>query len=112
MPHEHGFEYQVRIVYEDESEKLSGWMSCPEEAAHWISGPRRRQAKAYWLQVQDILCLNCRNCLNTGATIIEFPLAVIAVAKTRFPQQTESRDGHEQSRAAIERAGINFAERG
>jgi hypothetical protein len=31
MTHEHGNEYQVRIVHEDETEELSGWMNCPEE---------------------------------------------------------------------------------
>jgi hypothetical protein len=81
MTHEHGSEYQVRIVHEDETEKLSGWMTCPQEIAQAITGLGRRRARAYWLRVRNILCLDCR---YREATIVEFPLSLIESEKTRF----------------------------
>ena len=54
MTHEHGSQYQVRIVHEDETEELSGWMNCQEEVAQAITRCRRSPAKAHWLQVRNI----------------------------------------------------------
>jgi hypothetical protein len=59
MTHEHGSEYQLKIVHEDETEELRGWMNCPEDIARTITGLRGSPANAYWLQVRNILCLNC-----------------------------------------------------
>ena len=59
MTHEHGNEFQVRIVHADETEELSGWMNCQEDVAQAITELHRSPAKAYWLQVRNILCLNC-----------------------------------------------------
>ena len=88
MTHEHGGEYQVRIVNDDETEELSGWMNCPEEVAQAITGLRGSPAKAYWLQIRNILCLNC---LHRELTIIEFPLTLTAAENSRFPRQTNRR---------------------
>ena len=68
MTHEHGSEYQVRIVHEDETEELSGWMNCQEEVAQTLARLRGSPGKAYWLQVRNILCLNC---LHRELTIVE-----------------------------------------
>jgi hypothetical protein len=86
MMQEHGNEFQVRSVYEDETEELSGWMTCQEEVAQAITGLRGSPAKAYWLQVRNILCVNC---LDRELTIIEFPLILTARKNTRFPRQTD-----------------------
>ncbi len=88
MTHEHSSEYQVRIVHEDETEELSGWMSRQEEIAQAITGLRGSPTKAYWLQVRDILCLNC---LDRELTIVEFPLTPTVAENTRFPRQTDRR---------------------
>jgi hypothetical protein len=88
MTHEHGSEYQVRVVYEDETEGLSGWMNCPEAVAQAMTRLRRPPAKAYWLQVRNILCLNC---LHREVTIVEFPLTLTAAENSRFPRQAERR---------------------
>ena len=88
MTHEHGSEYQVRIVHEDETEELSGWMDCQEEVAQAIIGLRGSPAKAYWLQVRNILCLNC---LQRELTIVEFPLVLTAAENPRVPRQTDKR---------------------
>jgi hypothetical protein len=86
MTHEHGSEYQVRIVHEDETEGLSGWMSCPEAVAQAITRLRRPPAKAYWLQVRNILCLTC---VQREVTIVEFPLTLTAADNSRFPRQAD-----------------------
>jgi hypothetical protein len=86
MTHEHGSEYQVRIVHEDETEELSGWMNCPDAVAQAITRLRRRPAKAYWLQVRNILCLDC---LHRELTIVEFPLTLTAAENSRFPRQAD-----------------------
>ena len=88
MTHEHGSEYQVRIVHEDETEELSGWMNCQEQVAQAITGLRGSPAKAYWLQVRNILCLNC---LHRELTIVEFPLTLTTAENARFPSQTDRR---------------------
>jgi hypothetical protein len=88
VTHEHSSEYQVRIVHEDETEELSGWMSRQEEIAQAITGLRGSPSKAYWLQIRDILCLNC---LDRELTIVEFPLTPTVAENTRFHgKQTES----------------------
>ena len=86
MTHEHGSEYQVRIVHEDETEELSGWMNCQEEVAQAITGLRESPAEAYWLQVRNILCIDC---LHRELTIVEFRLTLSAAENTRFPRQTD-----------------------
>jgi hypothetical protein len=88
MTHEHGSEYQVRIVHEDETEVLSGWMNSQEDVAQAITGLRGSPAKAYWLQVRNILCLNCP---HRELTIVEFPLTLTPAENTRFPRQTDRR---------------------
>jgi hypothetical protein len=84
MAHEHGSEYQMRIVHEDETEELSGWMNCQEEVAQSIIGLRGSRAKAYWLRVRNIVCLNC---LHRELTIVEFPLTLTAAENAHFPRQ-------------------------
>jgi hypothetical protein len=73
MTHEHGSEYQVRIVHEDETEDLSGWMNCQEDVAKAITGLRGSPAKTYWLQVRNIRCLHCP---DRELTIAEFRLSL------------------------------------
>ena len=87
MTHEHGSEYQVRVVHEDETEELSGWMEC-QEVSQAITGLRASRAKAYWLQVREILCLNC---VHRELTIVEFRLTLTAAENPRSPRQTDRR---------------------
>ena len=88
MTHEHGSEYQVRIVHEDETEELSGWMNCPEKVAQAITGLRGLPAKAYWLQIRNILCLNCQ---DRKLKMVELPLTLTVAENARFPRQTDRR---------------------
>ena len=88
MTHDHGSEYQVRIVDEDDTEELSGWMNCPEQVAQAITGLRGSPAKAYWLQIRNIVCLNC---LDNKLKMAEFPLTPTVAENARFPRQTDRR---------------------
>jgi hypothetical protein len=86
VTHEHSSEYQVRIVHEDETEELSGWMSRQEEIAQAITGLRGSPSKAYWLQIRDILCLNC---LDRELTMVEFSADSDRRREYSFPRQTD-----------------------
>ena len=59
MAHNHGNEYQIRIVREDGIEELSGWMNSTEQVAQAMLAVRRPEGKTYWLQVRNILCPGC-----------------------------------------------------
>ena len=71
MAHEHGSEYQVRIVHEDGTEELSGWLNSAEQFAQAIAASHRPQGKVYWLLERNVLCSNC---LDREQRIMEYPL--------------------------------------
>src|ERR1700731_4687081 len=50
MAHNHGNEYQLKIVQEDGSEELGAWMSSPEQVSQVLSAVHRQQGKTYWLR--------------------------------------------------------------
>jgi len=74
MAHDHGSEYQVRIVLEDGTEELSGWLNGEEQVTQAIALSHRQQAKAYWLVERKVLCPTC---LDRGEQVMEYPLADI-----------------------------------
>ena len=56
-----GNEYEIRIVYEDGTVELSGWMNSPEQVANAMAAVHRSQGKAYWLLVrrEDQIIMEC-----------------------------------------------------
>jgi hypothetical protein len=74
MAHNYGNEYQVKIVHDDETEELSGWMNSEEQVAQAMAAVHRRQVKAYWLRERNVLCPNC---LDREQSIVEYPLTDI-----------------------------------
>ena len=74
MAHNHGNEYQIRIVHEDGTEELSGLMNSTEQVAQAMAAVDRPKGKAYWLLVRNVLCPNC---LARGQKVMEYPLADI-----------------------------------
>jgi hypothetical protein len=60
MAHTHGNEYQVRIVHEDGTEELSGWMQGEAQVAPALAAIRRPYGTAYWLRVRHVRCPDCR----------------------------------------------------
>jgi hypothetical protein len=72
MAHDnHGNEYQVRIVQEDGTEELSGWMNSEDQLAQAMAEVHGAQGKAYWLRERNVLCPNC---LDMEQIIVECPI--------------------------------------
>jgi hypothetical protein len=73
MAHNHGSEYQVRIVHGDGTEELSGWLNSAEQVAQVIAADRKPQGKAYWIRARNVLCADCPP--NVERSTVECPLA-------------------------------------
>jgi hypothetical protein len=71
MAHNHGDEYQVKIVHEDGTEELSGWMNGEEQVAQAVAAVHSPPGKAFWLRARNVLCPNC---LDREQRIVECPL--------------------------------------
>ena len=56
-----GDEYEIRIIYEDGTVELSGWMNSTEQVAHAMASVHSSQGKAYWFVVrrEDQIILEC-----------------------------------------------------
>jgi hypothetical protein len=56
-----GDEYGIRIIYEDGTVELSGWMNSTEQVVHAMATVHRSQGKTYWLLVrrEDQIILEC-----------------------------------------------------
>ena len=74
MAHNHGNEYQVRVVHEDGTEELSGWMASEEQVAPAMAAIRRPQGTAYWLRGRPV---RCPACLERDQGLWECPLVGI-----------------------------------
>ena len=70
-PHNHGSEYQVKIVHEDGTELLSGWMTSEERVVEAVAAIQWVAGKTYWLQERNIVCPDCS---NMGHRILEYQL--------------------------------------
>jgi hypothetical protein len=78
MAHTHGNEYQVRIVHENGTEELSGWMQGEAQVAPALAAIRRPDGTAYWLRVRRVPCPDClERDLETG----EYPLTDMPSAR-------------------------------
>jgi hypothetical protein len=74
MAHSHGNEYQVKIVHEDATEELSGWMNSEVQVAQMMAAVHRPQGNAYWLRERNVVCPNCQ---DSEQRILEYPFADI-----------------------------------
>jgi len=59
MAHSHANEYQIRTVYQDGTEEVTGWFGSEEQLAHAMATLRTAPDKAYWLQVRSVPCTDC-----------------------------------------------------
>ena len=73
MAHNHGNEYQIRLVFDDGTEQLSGWMNSEEQLAQAMAAVQRAQGKACWLRERIVLCPDCLDREQT--VIVECPIA-------------------------------------
>jgi hypothetical protein len=75
LSHNHGNEYQIKIVHEDGTEELSEWMNNQAQVAQQaMAAVHSRRGKAFWLRERNVLCPNC---LDSEQRIVEYPLADI-----------------------------------
>jgi hypothetical protein len=92
MAHNHGNEYQIRIVRYDGIEELSGWMDSTEQIAQVMFAVYQPQ-NTYWLLVRKILCPNCSNReLTTEYPIMPVPSPRYIPHDSRYLQVVESRN--------------------
>ena len=70
MAHDHGYEYQIRIVHEDGIEELSGWMNSAENVAQAMIAVHKPRDRTCWLLVRNIICSNCAD----RAQVLEYPI--------------------------------------
>jgi hypothetical protein len=72
MAHDHGYEYQVKIVHENGTEELGGWINSEEQVVQAMAAVHRAQDKAYWLRERNVVCPDCFNKEQT--IILECPI--------------------------------------
>ncbi len=58
MEHNHGNEYQVKVIHDDGTEQLSRWMNSEAQIALAIASIHRPQG-ACWLRERKVVCLDC-----------------------------------------------------
>ena len=82
MGHNHGSEYQVRIIHQDGTEELSGWMDSVEGFAQALSAAvRSTQGIAYWLRQRNVICPECLD--REQPIIVECPITGIPSPRYR-----------------------------
>jgi hypothetical protein len=59
MMHDHGNEYQIKIVHGDGTEELSALLNSMEQVAQVMTAADRPQGKTYFLLVRNVLCSDC-----------------------------------------------------
>lgn len=74
MAHNHGNEYQIKVVHEDGTEELSGWVNSAEQVVQAMAGIHTPQGRAYWLRQRNVLCANC---LDRKQIMVECPITDI-----------------------------------
>ena len=86
-------EYQIRIISEDGTVELSGWMNSTEQVAQAMAAVHRPQGNVYWLLERNILCSNC----SDREQILEYPIMDVPSPRctphdSRYLQVVESRN--------------------
>ena len=71
MAHDHGIEYQVKVVHQNGTEQVSGWMQSEEQIPQVMAAVHMSPDKTYWLQRRNAVCPTC---LDGEQRILEFPL--------------------------------------
>ena len=59
MSHDHGSEYQIKVVHEDGAEEVSEWMTSEEQVVEMVASAHGQHGKAYWLRERNVLCPDC-----------------------------------------------------
>ena len=81
MAHNHGNEYQIRIIHEDGTEELCEWMNSEEQVAQAMAAVHMAHRSAYWLRERNVLCPDCFD--MEQHIIVECPITDIPTPRYR-----------------------------
>jgi hypothetical protein len=82
MAHNHGSEYQVRVIHADGTEDLTGWMDSLEQFAQALASVvRNAPGTAYWLRQRNTICPDCFD--QEQPIIVECPITGIPSPRYR-----------------------------
>ena len=73
MAHNHGSEYQVKVIHEDGTEQLSEWIE-QGNIAYTMAALHKPQSRAYWLRERNVIAPFCPLCWNVETAVSEYPL--------------------------------------
>ena len=79
MAHDHGSEFQVKVIHADGTEALSEWIE-QENVAQTMAGLRKPQARAYWLRERNVTVAACPLCQDSETAIAEYPFRAAVLA--------------------------------
>jgi hypothetical protein len=82
MAHDHGIEFQVKVIHEDGTEALSEWIE-QENVAQTVAALRKPQARAYWLRERNVTVAACPLCQESETAMVEYPLADCLSSRSR-----------------------------
>ena len=80
MTHNHASEFQIRVVREDGTEELSGWMNGTEQLAQAMAVLHGGRGRARWLQERAV---PCPACLDQGQEVMECPISDVPTPRYR-----------------------------
>jgi len=81
MAHNHGHEYQIRIVHQDGTEEESEWMNREEQLSQALAALPGSSGNTFWLRERGVPCPDCLD--KEHQTILECPIANIASPRCR-----------------------------
>jgi hypothetical protein len=81
MAHNHGSQYQIRIVHQNGTEELREWMNSEELLAHMMAAAHRAQGDVCWLRERNALCPDCFE--KEQPIMVECPITAISTPRYR-----------------------------
>jgi hypothetical protein len=81
MAHNHGSQYQIRIVHGNGTEELCEWMNSEETLAQTMAAAHRAQGDVFWLRERNVLCPDCFE--KEQQIMVECPITEISTPRYR-----------------------------
>jgi hypothetical protein len=96
MVHNHGDEYQTKIICRNGTVELSEWMNSTEQVAQTMIAADKPQGITCWLPARNIICPDCPD----REQILEYPIMDIPLPRcvpqdSRYPRVVESRNRYD-----------------
>jgi len=79
MAHEHGSEYQLRVVLPDGTEHVTDWFE--EKQIQVTMSAVQGRGKSCWLRVRKVVCVQCAD--SEECLIAEYPVAQTGSSRNR-----------------------------